>query len=302
MPAADSFTSDDGQSLTLWRWPTRPDQPELHWAHATGFSARVYDPLLNELSRSVNVLAWDMRGHGTSHEAANADTFLGWQTYYNDLTYFLRQRDKPIWLAGHSIGGMTSLAAAAQVPDKVAGILLIEPVILAGGSAFVLRLAKAVGQTHRFGYVNAAAKRRCCFANRQEAQTNYRAKRSFSTWSDEWLAAYVQHGFVESTSGNVCLACRPEWEALTFSHTEHSPWSHLGVLADGPPIHICAGEHRSTFPQAARRRFQQRLPTTELCEFPGTSHFLPMEETEQIQQWILSRMSSHDLPVTQPGA
>ena len=89
----DGFTTPDGQDIALWRWPHTPGRPTLHWAHATGFHGRLYQPLLDELARDCNVLAWDMRGHGASAGAADMATFRGWETYYQDLTAWLERLD-----------------------------------------------------------------------------------------------------------------------------------------------------------------------------------------------------------------
>ena len=68
----DGFTAPDGRQIALWRWPGSRERPTLHWAHATGFHSQVYRSLLDELADDCNVLAWDMRGHGASAEAADA--------------------------------------------------------------------------------------------------------------------------------------------------------------------------------------------------------------------------------------
>lgn len=109
----DGFTAPDGREIALWRWP-RSDG----WAHATGFHGRLYQPLLDELAGDCNVLAWDMRGHGASAEAADIATDFttlgGWETYYQDLTAWLESLAEPVWLAGHSIGATTSEASGRK--------------------------------------------------------------------------------------------------------------------------------------------------------------------------------------------
>ena len=112
-PERDQFQAPDGAEIALWRWPQSKARPTVHWAHATGFHGRLYRPLLDELATDVNVLAWDMRGHGASAGAANFSTFRGWETYYRDMIALLESLDEPVWLAGHSIGATTSIMAAA---------------------------------------------------------------------------------------------------------------------------------------------------------------------------------------------
>jgi len=291
MPASDSFRTPDGQTITVWNWPSVPGRAHLHWAHATGFHGRTYLPLLNQLSQSINVTAWDMRGHGASHSAGLLDEFHGWQLYYNDLARLLGDRAEPIWVAGHSIGGMTSLAAAAQCPEKVAGILLVEPVIVSGGAAAGLYLAKKTGLINRLDMFVLASTRRRCFPSKQEAFANYRSKHTFRNWSDEWLTAYVEHGLLETADNQVCLACTPEWESKTFANADHAPWGKLPSLSSGPSVSILAAEKGSTFLRSARRKMCRQLPQAEIIEVPDSSHFLPMEHPQLVERWIRERVT-----------
>ena len=291
MPASDSFQTTDGQTITVWKWPSVTGRPHLHWAHATGFHARTYLPLLNRLSQSINVTAWDMRGHGDSHGAGHLEDFHGWQLYYNDLAEFLHDSAEPIWVAGHSIGGMTSLAAAGQCREKVAGILLVEPVIVSGGAAVALYLAKKTGLVNRLGIVSGASSRRRLFPSKQEAFANYRSKHTFRKWPDEWLAAYVEHGLIATADNQVCLACTPEWESTTFANADHAPWGKLSSLRRGPSLSILAAEKDSTFSESARRKMCRQLPQAEIIEVPNSSHFLPMEHAQLVEQWIRERVT-----------
>lgn len=286
MPTKDHFRAPDGQAITLWRWPFLADRPTLHWAHATGFHARTYSPLLNRLADHVNIVAWDMRGHGASRGAGDRKGYRGWQTYYNDLAALLDTTKEPIWLAGHSVGGMTSLAAAAQQPGKVLGLMLIEPVILDHWSRLLLGAAKKMGLAGRFKLAAGAARRRRAFPSRKEAYGIFRSKAGFRSWPDPWLAAYVEHGFVAGRGGQVHLACDPAWESLTFTTTEHRPWRYLGRLRGSVPVHVLAGERGSTFPPPARRAMKRRLPQARIEEVAESSHFLPMEHPEHLVRWV----------------
>ncbi|MDE0853415.1 MAG: alpha/beta fold hydrolase, partial [Nevskia sp.] len=239
-----SFVSPDGETIVVWRWPHRPDRPTLHWAHATGFHARTYRPMLDVLAQDINVLAWDMRGHGESAQAGVLKNFRGWKTYYDDLCAFVESRDEPIWLAGHSIGATTSIMAAARLPERVRGLILVEPVVLGRMHGLQLRAAKLLRQSHRFSLAAGAARRRPRFESRAAALEKYRGKGCFRTWPAPWLDAYVEHGFVDDREG-VRLACDPVWESSTFSHTEHNAWPNIrGVRC---PVIALGASHASTF-------------------------------------------------------
>ena len=283
-PERDEFRATDGADIALWRWPQSKARPTLHWAHATGFHGRLYHPLLDELATDVNVLAWDMRGHGASAGAANLSTFRGWETYYRDLIALLECLDEPVWLAGHSIGATTSIMAAARRPDKVLGLILAEPVIMDPVQGLKLGLAKLLRQSHRLSLAAGAARRRRVFDSHAAALDNYRGRGGFKTWPEAWLNAYVQHAFVPQ-GDQVQLACAPEWESTTFAHTEHNPWPGIRQLRC--PVIALAAERGSTFSPKAQKRLKALLPSADIRILEGTTHFLPMEQKDTVRDAIL---------------
>ncbi len=283
-PERDEFRATDGADIALWRWPQSKARPTLHWAHATGFHGRLYHPLLDELATDVNVLAWDMRGHGASVGAANLSTFRGWETYYRDLIALLECLDEPVWLAGHSIGATTSIMAAARRPDNVLGLILAEPVIMDPVQGLKLGLAKLLRQSHRLSLAAGAARRRRVFDSHAAALDNYRGRGGFKTWPEAWLNAYVQHAFVPQ-GDQVQLACAPEWESTTFAHTEHNPWPGIRQLRC--PVIALAAERGSTFSPKAQKRLKALLPSADVRVLEGTTHFLPMEQKDIVRDAIL---------------
>lgn len=283
-PERGRFQALDGAEIALWHWPQTKARPTLHWAHATGFHGRLYHPLLDELATDVNVLAWDMRGHGASVGAANLSTFRGWETYYRDLIALLECLDEPVWLAGHSIGATTSIMAAARRPDKVLGLILAEPVIMDPVQGLKLGLAKLLRQSHRLSLAAGAARRRRVFDSHAAALDNYRGRGGFKTWPEAWLNAYVQHAFVPQ-GDQVQLACAPEWESTTFAHTEHNPWPGIRQLRC--PVIALAAERGSTFSPKAQKRLKALLPSADIRVLEGTTHFLPMEQKDTVRDAIL---------------
>lgn len=284
------FATHDGEVLTVFNWAGLDNtaKPRLHWAHATGFHARTYEPMLTDLAKHFDVHAWDMRGHGESRQAAKTQTFQGWKTFYRDLVALLDASPEPMWLAGHSIGATTSLAAAVRRPEKVKGLVLVEPVLLPFSFGLVLRAARLFGVADKMSMAAAAKRRKAVFASRQEAYDNYRSKRAFSTWPDVWLKAYVEHGFIEAQEDAVQLACPPSWESLSFMHTEPNAlrWLKNSAVLSKLPIQILAAEKGSTFPAISHARIQNNLPHAHIEILPKSSHFLPMEQPSAVVHYL----------------
>ena len=275
-----------GGDLRLWRHAPRKtegkpealDLPRVHFAHATGFHGRTYAPLYELLTSRFDVLAWDMRGHGESGSSALRAAFRDWSTYYDDLVALI-DREGPLFLAGHSVGAVISLLAAAQRPDKVLGLLLIDPVLLAPRYRWFLLMARLVGAGARFSLARNAARRRRFFESPEATFEAYRGRGAFRTWPDEWLWAYVRHGVVPEGDG-VRLACEPAFESTSFAAVECRPWARARTLTC--PITLLVGETGSTCHPHSRRTLQRRYRQTRITTVPGTSHFLPMERPDRM--------------------
>lgn len=94
--------------------------------HGGAWRWEEYLSLMPSLSRRWHVHAMDLRGNGKSGWVAGQYRL---EDFTEDTVAFLRQLKAPAVLAGHSIGGVIALMAAAQCPEKVRA-LIIEDVPL----------------------------------------------------------------------------------------------------------------------------------------------------------------------------
>jgi pimeloyl-ACP methyl ester carboxylesterase len=255
--------------------------PALHFAHATGFNAGTYAPLLAPLCGDLGVLASDARGHGFSTLPAQPGSARHWTIYRDDLLRFLAQKtDRPAILAGHSMGATASLAAAIAAPERVRGLILIEPVLIGLMPLFSRLLFSRLLRFRSPGpdLAARAMRRRAVFPSLDAALSSYRGRGAFRTWPEAFLRAYLEGGLLPTgNGGEMRLACAPQWEAETFRSTP------LGMARQGARVHcpvtlIYAEE--STPPESECRDFARRHGNTKLIKVPGTTHFLPMERPD----------------------
>lgn len=100
---------------------------DLVFTHGNGFTAQCYAPILAPLSARVRVHGVNLRGHGGSDVPPD---FPDWDGPYADLVAYLQERcAAPAILAGHSYGATLSLRLAAEHPELVGGLLLLEPLV-----------------------------------------------------------------------------------------------------------------------------------------------------------------------------
>ncbi|MGC6472955.1 MAG: alpha/beta fold hydrolase [Parvibaculales bacterium] len=263
------------------------DAPVFHWAHANGFCAKTYTTLLTPLEAHAHVYAWDARGHGETDLPADPATHKDWQVYKDDLIAVLEQlvarHQRPVYLGGHSMGGTTSLMAAAERPDLVAGLIFVDLVIFPDYFIrFDKLLSRLTGKSYQDIFVQPALRRRRVFASAEAMYDRYHGRGTFRTWQDAFLRDYVAHATQPDPDG-LRLRCEPEWEAANFAAHNRRPYDDLKKLTS--PFVLLKGEKGSTtrHPGAFRRhRFCRHYE-----EIPGSTHMLPMEFPQQVRDAVL---------------
>jgi pimeloyl-ACP methyl ester carboxylesterase len=176
------------------------------------------------------------------------------------------------------MGGAACLMAEAVVPDRVARLVLFDPVIMPRD---MVRDPTAP-EIRDSPMVQGALRRRAVFADHAAALAAYKGRGAFSTWSDTQLADYVAAGFKLSADGQVELVCAPTWEASNFSTADIETWSafHAGKA----PIRILRAERGSTCRIEGCEDELAGTGRVSLETVPGASHFLPMERPDLVRE------------------
>lgn len=255
-----------------------PDRPvDIVFSHANGFNARTYRSILAPLADTLRILAIDMRGHGASTLPADVATRGGWNDFRDDLLALLAaEADGPVVLAGHSMGGTSSLLAAAHDPQRVKALALFDPVIFAVGVARDTMGDNPLAQ--------GAERRRAVFPSKAAVVEAYTGRGAFRTWRAEQLADYVAAGFTETATGEVTLTCAPAWEASNFRTHNYDPWA--AFRATRCPIRILRAEVGSTARLDEGQDELAAMGRVRIDLIAGTSHFLPMERPELVRETL----------------
>jgi pimeloyl-ACP methyl ester carboxylesterase len=205
-----------------------PERPvDLVFVHANGFNAQTYRSLLQPLSGALRIWAPDLRGHGRTRLPAAPEGRRNWHDHRDDLIALLQAIDgPPVALAGHSIGGTSGLMAAAERPERVSRLLLLDPVIWPRAMVMALNLPLAWRLSRGNPMIARTLKRRALFDSRDQALQAYRGRGAFKGWSDTALSDYLADGLIETDRG-LELACSPAWEASNYAAQAHDPWRAL---------------------------------------------------------------------------
>ena len=227
----------------------------------------------------MHAIAIDLRGHGFSELPTVPKGFKNWHLLRDDIVHFFnRYIDRPVVLAGHSSGAVISFLAAAELGEKVSGLVAFDPPsmpwlvrampYIPGGLAYTAK---------RFPIARNAGKRRAVFPDLQFAFDRYKGRGTFKGVSDEALRDYLEGGLKPHPDG-VQLACEPVWEQAMFLAQGHN----IFKAAKKAPKHVQLIYAGNDGPSTrGRRRAMTRILGAENVHFrKDFAHFFPFHEPE----------------------
>jgi pimeloyl-ACP methyl ester carboxylesterase len=116
------------------------------------------------------------------------------------------------------------------------------------------------------------------------ALSAYRGRGAFGTWPEETLVDYLRGGLIPTGNGTeMRLACDPAWESAIYQNAPPGI-ARIASRVHCPLTLIYASEGSTQEREAqtvARRHGNARL-----VKVPGTTHFLPMERPDIVQDEI----------------
>ena len=127
-----TFTVGDGLALYYQAWlPSSPPRATLINLHGLGDHSGLYPSIATYFPpRALAVYAYDMRGNGRS---PGQRAYLSqWDEYRSDLHAFMRQvriwqPGSPVFVLGHSLGGLVTLDYALHFPADLSGVIAAAP-------------------------------------------------------------------------------------------------------------------------------------------------------------------------------
>lgn len=260
---------------------------DVIFAHANGLNAMTYRSILGPLSLSLRIMAVDLRGHGSTRLPAEPRGRCSWRDLKDDLCALIDATgERPLVLAGHSMGATAMLLAAAERPRAVRSLVLFDPVVQPRWAAPGARAPWLLHPIWRWRAPSRGAlRRRAVFESYGAAFNACRGRGAFRTWPEIMVADYVANGFRERPDGSVELACAPSWEASNYAALGNDPWRALRRLR--APVHIYRAEQSSTCRAGAGSAMARRLPHARLVTVAGSSRFLPMERPDVVRDALL---------------
>jgi alpha-beta hydrolase superfamily lysophospholipase len=132
---AEHQSWDFGRDLSGYVWRAPEARANLLLTHGFAEYAERYVEHYSQLIPRLNTLgfdvyAFDIRGHGRSPGARGVADIKRTVEDHQAARRALAVNGKPIFLFGHSLGGLVTAASVAGEPNNVAGVVLSAPGLL----------------------------------------------------------------------------------------------------------------------------------------------------------------------------
>jgi pimeloyl-ACP methyl ester carboxylesterase len=199
------------------------------------------------------LLMLDLRGHGDS---SKPDSGYSWADYASDIVAFITEQGyKRVTLAGHSLGSLTALLTAAQLPERIESLLLEDP---------PLPLRTGPNDAFRGVY-------------EMRSQTFEQIVDDFTVWRP-----WVTRAQAEESATCLLTTADGVFQAMFSGASEGIQIPVPGVVIDVPALVIRAGNvEQRAFRDGGEELLRPVLPQLRVETIPETSHTVLRDAPEQ---------------------
>lgn len=207
---------------------------QLHFAHANGVPSACYNKMLEALAAGFDVRTVPVMGTDPDYPVDD-----NWRSLTEQVADSIRtQCDGPVIGVGHSMGGLCTFMAAHRYPELFRAIVIMDPPVINGLSAFSFAVMKKLGLADRITPAGKSAGRRETWKSRDEVRASLSKKKFFQSFDPDCFEDYLLFGFT-NVEGGVSLTIPVATEVAIFRTTPHDAWRYRrplkvpGVLLTG---------------------------------------------------------------------
>lgn len=254
MPAADGYLDVGKYRIHYATWGERGGRIVI--LHSMGMDAYSMESLCESLKDKYRILALTILGHGDSTVPAEQVTLPEHaellRTCYRQLGY------APCVLIGHSIGGRMGMVLAAEHPDEVKGLILVDIAPPDPVSRPWSQQAPAV--------------------MKNEAEARAYLKQRYPGFAAEYVENRLRHGFTRQPDGS--LKPKPTGSAtMTSYYTDLWPY----VERIRVPTKLITGSESPLVTPEKRERMEKLIRGLEVTSVKGASHMVPQDRPAEFE-------------------
>ncbi len=245
--------------------PAPSDKDTVVLIHGLSETRDVWSRQVTFLQSSMNVLAYDVRGFGSSPTGA-ADGTL--KQMADDLAQLLGgDAAESVWLVGFSMGGVIAQRFALDFPALTQGLILIASscTVGRGGQAFFKQRIEAVesGGLEALAVTNDADARGCFWTDDEALISEYKTLRTGAVTDPK--------GYLNACHAMLSLAADPLTEQIA------------AILQ---PTLVIAGEHDPYCPPKASAMISDAIPGAEFVVIDNVGHCMQFEASDMLNKYI----------------
>jgi lysophospholipase len=131
----------NGRETRIIRWPVKSKKAKLIVVHGLGEHIARYDVISKDFNDAgIEMVGFDQRGHGESPgKKGHVDSF---DLFIKDLRAFVEkeEEDVPLFMLGHSLGGLIAARYAQEYPETLNGLILSSGAFTSNNVSSALKL------------------------------------------------------------------------------------------------------------------------------------------------------------------
>ena len=232
-------------------------KPLIHFAHANGVPAKVYQKLFAALADDFELIAVPLLGTDQRYPVDNH-----WQSLTQQVIDSIVQKaqGRQVIGLGHSLGAVLTFKAALQRPELFENVIMLDPPLIMGKESLALHIAKIL-RLKAVDQMSPAAlslRRRDHWDSREQAAELLGSKGFYQDFDPQCFDDYIQYALTEDhVRGGVELTIPKQIEVDVF-RTNPSLW-WLPQVKPQIPVQLMVASQgpflARKFPQQVQQKF-----------------------------------------------
>ena len=276
----------DGIKIQLAVWEGKRKQ--ILCIHGITANSRFWDCLASALAPRHRVIAMDLRGRGLSDKPPTGYSI---EHHCKDILALMNDRglERPV-LMGHSLGAFISLVFAAQYPQKVDHLILVD----GGGKLSETQMAKVFAgikpSLDRLGQI---------FPSLEAYLSQMKQAPYLQPWNS-YMETYFRYE-IEEVEGGVRSRVHPkhiEEEALNLGKVDSREF-YVKVTCPTLIIRATKGmlaEDDLLLPEDVVERMVREIPNAKQVDVEGTNHYSILFQPNPKRDQAILKFLNQDLP------